>query len=826
MAPAVAERLNKLPAHPQRLIGRDDAVVATRQLLLEGVRGIVTLTGAGGCGKTLLAVHVAADLGQHFADGVSMVELAPLADAELVPATVAAAFGVVEKPGQPAVETLLEYLRPRQLLLVLDNCEHLIDACAQLAERLLSTCPRVRLLTTSREPLRVSGEVTWRVPSLGVPTTTDHISPDELLRYPAAQLFVERARAVRASFVVTPESARVIAQICARLDGLPLALELAAARLRMLSPQQILDRLDDTFRLLVGGSRTAHARQRTLRATLDWSFELLTETEQLVFRRLAVFAGDWSLDAGEHVCADAEGTGALDVLGSLVDKSLVIMDERDGHARFRLLEPIRQYALERLVASGELETAQRRHALFFLNFAEGWEPELRLGGTSRPVVLDALERENQNLRAALRWCASAEPQLGLRLANAIALLWVFRSYDGEGLTWLRTFLATPGTTERDRVMAQAWAIQLAARQGDPTAARALTDEALARVRATSDPYIIHNVLQSAAIDALQRAEYATATSYLEEALAMNRVAGDSKHLCEATCLANLGWAACLQGSYAEACALGEEAVALTRAADDTVGMGIALSALGQSVLHLGDLPRARQLIEESLTVRRVAGARFGVAHSLGLLGQVAHAQGRLEEARANLVDSVQRHHDVGDRFELAASLEALAALAATQAQPQHALHLAGAAAALREAVGNPLSPMDRMGLERWFIPVQQATGGVDVATAWTTGRAMSVDAAVALAATGPPLGSHKTRTKGERASLLSMREHAVMELVARGCTNRQIAAELTLSGRTVEWHVANILGKLGLDSRSQVAAWAAMQRLTASTSAGQPARAE
>jgi len=325
---------------------------------------------------------------------------------------------------------------------------------------------------------------------------------------------------------------------------------------------------------------------------------------------------------------------------------------------------------------------------------------------------------------------------------------------------------------------------------------------------------------------LQRAEYATATSYLEEALAMNRVTGDSKRLCEASCLANLGWAACLQRSYTEACALGEEAVALTRAADDTVGMGIALSMLGQAVLQTGDLQRARRLIEESLTVRRVAGTRFGVAHSLGLLGQVALAEGRLEEARAYLVDSLQRHHDVGDRFELAVSLEALAALAATQAQPQHALHLAGAAAALREVAGNPLSPMDRMGLERWLIPVEKAGSEVEVATAWTAGRAMSVDAAIALAAAGPPLASHNVRGKRERTSVLSSREHAVMELIAHGCTNRQIAGELTLSERTVEWHVANILGKLGMDSRSQVAAWAAGQRFGASTSAGQPTRTE
>jgi non-specific serine/threonine protein kinase len=374
-------------------------------------------------------------------------------------------------------------------------------------------------------------------------------------------------------------------------------------------------------------------------------------------------------------------------------------------------------------------------------------------------------------------------------------------------------------------MAQAWAIQLAARQGDVAAARALSDEALATVRATGDPYMIHNVLQSAAIDAIQRSEFPSATRYLEEALALNRVAGDSKRLCEANCLANLGWAACLEGRYAEARSKCEEALVLARAADDAVSVGIALSLLGQAVLHAGDLPRARRLIEESLAVRRTARTRFGVAHSLGLLGQVALAEGRFDEARAHLVESVLLHQDLGDRFDLAVSLEALAALAALQGQPAHALHLAGAAAALRGEAGTPLSPMDRQGLERWLAPIRQALGEVRVSEGWAIGYAMSPDQVVALCGAVEQAAIQEVRHRHDRDALLSAREQTVMALLARGLTNRQIAAELVVSERTAEWHVGNVLGKLGMASRSQVAAWAVEQRLVASAPAPLPPRA-
>jgi predicted ATPase len=411
--PSVTQHHN-LPAHRLRLIGREQDLRVVRRALLGTEGRLLTLTGTGGCGKTRLALELAAGLLPTFPDGVWLVELAPLADAELVPQAVVSALGVREQPGEALLATLVRALATREVLLVLDNCEHVIEGCAQMVEHLLDHCPRLRMLATSREALRITGELTWRVPSLGVPDQL--ATTDNLLRTPAVQLFVERAQATVPNFDPAARAATVGA-ICRRLDGLPLAIELAAARVHALGVDQILDRLDDSIHLLVGGSRTAPSRQQTLHATLGWSYDLLGQGERAVFRRLAVFADNFSLDAAEAVCADTNvaASDVLDHLQHLIDKSLVMAEERDGQARYRLLEPARQYAEEQLLVCKERGAARRRHALHYLAFAEARARDTNIGGPRRITAAAELHREYPSIRAVLAWAVeSGEAQVNKR----------------------------------------------------------------------------------------------------------------------------------------------------------------------------------------------------------------------------------------------------------------------------------------------------------------------------------------------------------------------------------------------------------------------------
>ena len=428
-AAALAPSSN-LPVQLTSFVGREPEVTEVRRLLAS-VR-LLTLTGAGGVGKTRLALQAAAESHSNYSQGVSFIDLAPLEEGELVPRAVASVLGIHDRRSQSILDSVIAYLSSRRMLLVLDNCEHLVDACAELAEEVLRSCSFVRLLATSRESLRVGGEVIWRVPSLQVPDGTRTLSMPELLTYPAVQLFVERAQTVQPSPTLTAEDAAVVAAICVRLDGLPLAVELAAARLRTLSVAQIFERLDDTFRLLIGGRRAAPRRQQTLRAALDWSHDLLSPVERVLFRRVSVFTGGFNVEAAEQVCAGGpvEQPDVLELLTSLVDKSVVTIDHQAGTTRFRLLEPVKQYAHERLQLSGEIADVRERHALFFLEFAERRGRDSAVGGPQRQLARKTLDQELPNLRAALHWCLeTANPEVGLRLGQALANFWRARGLD-------------------------------------------------------------------------------------------------------------------------------------------------------------------------------------------------------------------------------------------------------------------------------------------------------------------------------------------------------------------------------------------------------------
>jgi non-specific serine/threonine protein kinase len=630
--------LTNLPVQITSFIGRERELAEIARLLT--ATRLLTVTGAGGCGKTRLALQVVAGLLADYSDGVWFVDLAPLTDPTLVGQAIASVLGLQEAMGQSNLSRLQAALKSKHLLLVLDNCEHLIEACAQVADALLRGCPGVTLLATSREALGIAGETVWRVPSLSVPNTTATDAPlslDELAAFEAIRLFVDRATAVQPHFALTTQNAPTVDQICRRLDGIPLAIELAAARVRLLTVEQIATRLDDRFRLLTGGGRTAVPRQQTLQATIDWSHALLTEPERVLFRRLAVFVGGWTLEAAEAVAGDqgpgirglGMGTGdggastaalatgplahsptcplatgdVLDLLGQLVDKSLVLVDEHDGAARYHLLETMRQYGLDRLQAADELVLMQRRHLAWCLALAARAEPHL--GAADQLHWLACLAAEHDNLRAALTWSLDDDPATGLQLAGCLWLFWRARSLYVEGEQWL------------DRLLALA------------------PDGTLARAKA----------LQGAGLLARTHAHTTTARARLEESLPLCRALGDRRLL--ALTLRELGYLLPEMGDLAQGRALLEEGLDLVRADEDERGLGPTLFMLAMVSDHEGDATRARALGEESLRVLRRVGDRWMICRALNGLGLTALHAGDCARAEALTSEALPLAQELG-----------------------------------------------------------------------------------------------------------------------------------------------------------------------------------
>src|SRR5215204_1497259 len=480
-APRTPERPpNNLPLELSSFVGREKELAEVKRLL--GETRLLTLTGSGGCGKTRLALAAATDLLEEFEEGVWMVELAPLADPSLVAQAVGSTLGVREQPGRSLTEMLSGYLGSKKVLLVLDNCEHLIEACAELAEALLRFCPGLRVLATSREALGITGEVAWPVPSLSLPDLRRMPDIGSLPEYESARLFVERAVAVRPDFVLTEQNASAVAQVCYRLDGIPLAIELAAARTKVLSVEEVADRLDDCFRLLSAGGRTAMPRQHTLHATMDWSHELLSEEERSLFRRLSVFAGGFSLEAVESVCIgeDVERDEVLGLLSHLVDKSLVAVWEKDGETRYRLLETVRQYGRDKLSESGEEGQLRERHAGYYLALAAQAEPELK--GAGQVEWLKRFEREHDNLRAAISWSLERRNhQDAAQLGWALWLFWWIRGHFAEGRRLMEEAISVNGSAAMPasaRAQGLFVAGTMACGQGDHSSAEPLLEESV------------------------------------------------------------------------------------------------------------------------------------------------------------------------------------------------------------------------------------------------------------------------------------------------------------------------------------------------------------
>jgi predicted ATPase/DNA-binding CsgD family transcriptional regulator len=788
------------------LIGRAADLARVKELLLrDGVR-LLTLVGAAGAGKTRLALEVAGQTADAFDDGVWFVDLAPVRDPDLLPSAIAASLEVREDRDRPLIETLERHLAQRCALLLLDNFEQVLPAAAWLVN-LLRGCPEVKLMVTSRSALHLQWEQEVAVQPLAVPDLAALPSPASLGQVASVALLLQRAQQIDPEFHLDDDNAREIAELCVRLDGLPLAIELAAARMRILPPRALLSRLSRGLAVLEGGNRDQPARQRTLHAALDWSYELLAPADKALFRRLSVFVGGFALEAVGEVC-DPDGVLGIDPLRgveSLVEKSLVRPIRVAGahEPRFRLLETIREYAVEHLELSGERETVRARHAHYYLGGAEVVFRQVSFA--HQAAWLRNLELEHDNLRAALDWCRDAgQPELGLRAGGLLAWFWQVRGHISEGRARVTELLALADGSPNLRAEGLRIAGNLALSQFDNRAARAVLEESLALRRQLGDPAGLLGPLSSLGYTAMQQGDDATAQRCFDEALAIQRQLDDWVGIAESlNSLANLAHG---RGDLARARALYEESQVINR----RVGYrtDVVEHNLGVVAQEQGDLEAAREYLESSVATRRVLDDTPGLALSLAKLGEVIAAQGDLAGAHRALAESVVVQRDLGGRPQLTFVLERAAIVAAMHALPERALRLAGASSALREALGVPLDAAAQPTLDARLAPAWQALSPQVAEAAWQHGRALSVEDAISLVLepVTPPVEPNPASGDSE-ASQLTPREREVATLVARGLTNRQIAATLVISERTADVHVSNILNKLTLNSRAQLAAW-------------------
>ena len=639
-----------LPSALTTFVGRHRELTEIGQLLGQG--RLLTLTGTGGCGKTRLALQAAADAIDDYPDGVWWVELAPVEDATLVPAAVNSTLGLRDVPGRPLVDTLVQYLVARRLLLVLDNCEHLVEACAQLVDALLRACPVLTILATSRSPLGVPGEITWRVPSMTVPAEPARESIESLRACDAVLLFIDRALQVRPNFAITMDNAPAVAQICHDLDGIPLAIELAAARVRMMAPEQICRALGDRFRLLTGGARTAMPRQQTLQASLDWSHELLNGDERTLLRRLSVFAGGWILEAAEQVCTDADldRYAVLDLLAALVDKSLVTTDQHDPETRYRLLETVRQHSTARLIQAGELDPLRQRHLTYYLALAERVEPQLLSAGPDNPVM-DSLAIELPNLRVALDWAVVTDPTAGMRLVNALILFWVRERFQEGAAAYARALDAAgqEPTMLRGRVLAGRGYLGFL---GGDENALGWCQTALEIGQACDDAQTQGRALCVLGY-ALAVGDPASGRLLLQRSIELATQAGDEWCRIRAGLLLADAWIA--QDEFDNAHPILHDAYATATRARYQSGIAVYWYYLSREALVQGRLKRARELLERVITVGDVAASNF----ANGALSQVYLVCGKTDHAYALASATLERVQQTGAGLALGMAYQAL-----------------------------------------------------------------------------------------------------------------------------------------------------------------------
>ncbi len=767
----------------------------------------LTLCGAGGIGKTRLAIHAAARLAPGFADGAWYVELADVQQPDLVPSRIASVIGVVEEPGRTLLATLADALRPRRMLIVLDNCEHLIDASARICQRLLASSPGLKVIATSREPLRVAAETVWQVPPMAMPAPTG--APEdtaELMRSDALRLFADRASAAQPGFALGLANVAMVAAICRAVDGLPLGIELAAAWVRMLTVEQIAARLADRFGLLSSAERMALPRHRTLRAAIDWSHDLLPPAEKVLLRRLSVFAG-WPLEMAEKACAglrpdDELAAGdILNLLAGLADRSLVIAEpDADGRIRYRMLDTIRAYAAERLDEAGETHEQRARFrdytvsevehaALIGMALLPGTWPE-------RVETFRRFEAETANLRQILTWCLDdGDAESGLRICMAMRPVWIVQGSFAEGAAWADAFLDRDHSALPDGVLGPALIgrAQLAL-ASDPADAGQRAKAGLELCRGAGLEFWAACALNLLAEAALHAGQADEADLRACEALAIASGSGDRFNTGYAT--GTRAAAAAYRGDLAEALRLGEGALAIARDIDQQWAVARTLLGLGDLARLTGNPAKARQHYLEAFAILREVDARPEMARCLAGLGRIETGQGELELAGKHLAESIELSRSTGSRIGVIRGLGSFAALAIAQGSPDVAIRLVAAAATLRDEANLPETPSSRT--ERLLA----AAGLSEMATRelWTAGSKLSSDAAVDLALTVPDM-------LATRKPELTVRELEIAALITRGLSNRVIADELGISSATVARHIANIMAKLGFTSRLQIAAW-------------------
>ena len=681
-------RPHNLPIQLTSFVGREKEIQALSQLI--GSARLVTLTGAGGTGKTRLAVQIAAEILDEFRDGVWLTELAPLSDPALVPQAIAKALNVQEQPGRPFVDVLKDYLRTKDLLLILDNCEHLLEPCAEVADALLHAAPNIRILVTGREALGIMGETTFPVRSLPLPNP-GAASAAAVSQSDSVRLFTERAVAVQPVFQVSDQNAGAVAQICTRLDGIPLAIELAAARVKGLGVEEISSRLDDRFRLLTGGSRTALPRHRTLQGAIDWSYNLLSDDERLTLRRLSVFAGGWTLSAAEAVCAGEgiEADQVLDLLTHLVDKSLVVMDQGPRVARYRMLETIREYARERFSNDRERATAHEKHCDFCIALAE--EAYAARDIDSR-TWLQRLEMEHDNMRAALDWASSHARERELQLAGALGWFWIIHGHFAEGRRRLIDALQTDGEDTRVVIRALLAAGDMAVAQGDCGAASA----------------------------------------HLETALALARQSGERSKIAKA--LRSLGECRLSQGDYRAAQPVFEEALAIQRELGESLQTGRTLVGVGQAHSGQDNFIAARSAYEEAYSIALGVNDRRLLEMSDHCMADVALLAEDYQTAAARYAEALILGREFADIGQMTFELEGLGMAAAGAEEPERALRLAGAAIAIRESLGTTLTwDWWEAAKDRWLGQARRALGAEASAALWAEGRAMTLEQAFTYA---------------------------------------------------------------------------------------------
>ena len=725
-------RRNNLPTQPTPLVGRKRELDEVLALLRSPDVRLLTLTGPGGMGKTRLALQAGADLLEDFDDGVLYVSLATITDPKLVPLTIAEILGVKESAGQPLMETFKSYLHHKHLLLILDNFEQVLEG-APLVGELLGTCSELKVLATSRIPLRLYGEQEFPVPPLELPDPLTLPSLEALTQYEAVKLFVERARAVKAEFSLTQQNAAAVAEICARLDGLPLAIELAAARVRMLPPQALLRRLGNRLRLLKGGPRDLPTRQRTLRGTIDWSYELLDEEEKTLFGRLSVFSGWSTLEATEEICDPNGDLDALEVMESLLEKSLLRREDGvGGEPRFAMLETVQEYAREKLEECGEADYVKRTHAEYFLALAEEAERELK--GPDQLQWLQSLEDEHDNMRAALGWALGQEEgELGLRLAGALWRFWWMRGYVSEGRRWLEEALKAGGRGSiESRAMALAGVGRLARDQGDLDRAEEASAEGLELLieEATERSEAKLHLLLSLGHVALEREDYSRATTLFGEGLTLSRKMGSGWG--QARSVMSMATVIHEQGDLERATELYEQSIDRYREGGDELGLARCLNNLGLVVYSLGDLERAAKLTEESVSLLRELGAGADTTVGLCNLGWMALLQNDLGRAEDFFEESLVLAWDTGMKPIVLTTFEGYACVAGAQGEAHRAARLWGAAQSL-EAEG---IPRDTDWLEEADVRISAVRSGMGERAweeAWKKGRVQRLEEAVSYA---------------------------------------------------------------------------------------------